>query len=427
MHPHELKLLGGTAVRTEAWPDWPISSPHVIDRLESVAKSGRWAISGPYVPAALQEREFSTRFANYCGTRYCVPTANGSSALVIALEALDIGPGDEVLVPSLTWVATASAVLRVGATPVFIDVNESTLCMDERLAEESISKYTKAILLVHLHQTMADIDSFLSISAKFDVPIIEDAAQAHGATWRGKRAGSFGLLGSFSFQQTKALTCGEGGAVVTDEEALFIRLQQLRADSRIWTDTPRSDGMQLIKHGSVMGANYCMSEFHAAILNASLDDLDSQLREKEKNALLLDALLSEVDGVTTFEIAEEIQLRSIYKYVFRLDLREFGGCDLRVLGQALTEELGLPISSIDPPLQNNALFRPNTKRRFSGIREFTHDYKVAEAASSECLALPHQAFLGDPHDMEDIAAAVRKVKNRSPLLASRPVTEDEVA
>jgi len=412
-----LAVHGAPPVRRKAWPSWPISTPETEQEVLGVLRSGRWTISGPAVPAPLREREFARRFAAYNGVRFCVPTANGSSALIIALEALDIGPGDEVIVPVLTWVATASSVLRVNATPVLVDIDADTLCLSVNAARAAVTERTRAILAVHLHHSMADIDALLQLSRETGIPLIEDAAQAHGALWRGQRAGTFGRLGAFSFQQSKVLTGGEGGAVITNDEHTYERLQELRADSRRWVDQPRDlDGMQLVASGQIMGANYCLSELHAAILLGQLPQLEEQLERRAANAEYLDRVLKAVGYVQPLRQPAGLQRRAVYEYVVRVDRTKFGDRPVERICKALAAELQLSFYPTDPPLHRSALYRPLSNRRFlfSPERAGQLDpgplrFPVAEAAHANGVVCHHAAFLATQSDMDDIVAAFEKL------------------
>src|SRR5262249_20614829 len=227
-----LALFGGDPVHDASWPVWPAPTSSALRMLQEAATSGRWAVSGAFVGTEPFERRFLRAFAGYQGVPYAVPTTNGSAALTIAMEALGIGPGAEVIVPGLTWVACASAVAALGAVPVIVDVDPKTLSISARAAEAAITGRTRAMLVVHAYCSCADIDAFVALSARAGVPLIEDCSQAHGAEWDGRKLGTFGQLGVFSLQQTKVLTCGEGGVVTTSSAELHDRLQQLRADGR---------------------------------------------------------------------------------------------------------------------------------------------------------------------------------------------------
>jgi len=209
-----LAIRGGTPVRAEPWPLWPRSDERTAAAVTEVLTSTRWALSGPSDGRVAFERRFARDFADFNEVAHCTPVTSGTAALTIALQALGVGSGDEVIVPGLTWVACASAVLHLGARPVLADVDSATLTLDPAHAAEAITGRTRAIMAVHLANSVADLDAFTELSARTGIPFIEDCAQAHGARWRHRRVGGYGRAGCFSMQQSKLLTAGEGGAVV---------------------------------------------------------------------------------------------------------------------------------------------------------------------------------------------------------------------
>ncbi len=337
-----LACLGGEPVKKSPWPQWPSADSSMIQALIEVANSGRWAISGCFNGKKSFERKFSEAFSAYHGARYCVPTTNGSSALSIALEALGVGPGNEVLVPALTWVACASSVANLGARPVFIDISPDTLCMDPQKTSEAISRQTAAILLVHAYCRVADLDAFTHIADKTGVPLLEDCSQAHGALWRGRRVGTFGKIAAFSMQQSKVLTSGEGGAAITDDDMLYDLMQQLRADGRRYVKGRMQSGeMELEEVGHVMGSNRCLSEFQAAVLLTRLANLDVENDIREGNALLLERMLTSVEAVEPLHRPWQMDRATHYQPCLRLNRDAFGGRSIEAVCRALSCELGI--------------------------------------------------------------------------------------
>src|SRR4030042_1860783 len=207
----ELAALGGSPIRTEPYPEWPVFDQRDIQAVTDVIKSGRW---GGYPYPGPQTSEFARRFAEMQGGGYAVPMANCTVAMEVALRAMNIGWGDEVLVPAYTFQATAAAVMSAGAIPVIVDVDEQTYCIDPKAAQAAITPQTKAIIPVHLGAEMADMDAIMELARQYDLVVIEDCAHAHGAKWRGKGAGTIGHFGSFSLQSSKILTSGEGGILL---------------------------------------------------------------------------------------------------------------------------------------------------------------------------------------------------------------------
>lgn len=412
-----LALLGGTPIRRHPWPKWPRADEETANLVLEVLNSGRWAISGMYNGSKLYERRFAEAFAKFHGVQFGVPTANGSSALTIGLEALGVGYGKEVLVPGITWVACASSVLRVGGIPVLVDITPENLCMSVEDARNSITSETSAIMLVHLNCSIADLDAFLQLSSETGIPLIEDCSQAHGAIWSGKRVGSYGLISVFSLQDSKVITCGEGGIVLTDDPHLYDLLQQYRADGRRYSSNPKVNLIELEEVGSIQGCNYCLSEIQSAIALDRLSHLDEENRLRRNNAAMLKKKLSELGGISPLKQLPNAEEITYYQICFRLDRDEFAGLDIFTICRALTEELGVLIEPVDRPLNNNILYQPSKLSCLSD--SYRDNWKIdpksytlpnATKAAQECLTLPHRVLLGDSHDIEDVVLAFEKVK-----------------
>ena len=227
--------------------------------------------------------EFEKRFAEFCGTKYALTCSNGTVTLHLILAALGIKPGDEVIMPTLTYIATANAVRYCGATPVFVDSEEDTFNMDPTKLEEKITKNTKAIMPVHLYGLPADMKEIQKIADKYSIPVIEDAAEAHGAEYDGEKVGSFGVAASFSFFGNKVITCGEGGMITTNDDALYQRMKLLKGqavspEKRYW-------------HIDV-GYNYRMTNMQAAIGLGQLENISWHIAERKRIAGLYEKHLA---------------------------------------------------------------------------------------------------------------------------------------
>lgn len=419
---HErLAILGGTPVRTRAWPKWPRADAETERALLRVLHSGRWALSGPYVGETCQERRFAAAFAEYHGVPYCTPTTSGTASLTMALLALEVGPGDEVLVPGLTWVACASSVLAIGAVPVIVDIEAESLAMSPRAAKEAITDRTRAILLVHPFCTVAAIDEFVALSRDTGIPIIEDCSQAHGAAWRGQKVGTFGEIGCFSMQQSKVLTSGEGGACITRSSELADRLEQLRADGRLFAAAAIRNGrLELVEVGAVQGRNLCLSEFQAALLLDRLPHLDEENAHRAARADTLGRLLAGVDGVSLLSAPPDVTSRTYYNLVIRIDPDRFAGATVDMVARALSEELNTPVNPVYRPMNRHPLYRPleaprgslsdEEWRRRDAARFST---PTAETVRATCMTLTHPVLLDDDAAMFDIATALIKVQQRA--------------
>ncbi|GAA2987283.1 DegT/DnrJ/EryC1/StrS family aminotransferase [Actinokineospora diospyrosa] len=416
----ELALLGGTPVRApRPWPSWPQYDGATEASLLEALRSRRWAVSWPTDGTRSRERRFAEAFAAYNGVPHAVSVDHGSSALVVALEALDIGPGDEVIVPVMTWVAPVAAVLRVGALPVVVDVDPETGCVTPESVRAAISPRTKAMLVVHLAATVADLDGFVELADETGVALVEDCAQAHGAQWRGRKVGTIGVLGCFSFQVGKVLAGGEGGAVITSDDRLYRRMQQLRADSRRYPDGELAAGdLELIESGEVMGGNYCMSELTAGVLLDQLPRLDGQHRHRDRMALELERGLAALGDFSAIPVPEQADQRSVYEYGIRFRPGTFGEVPVDRVTEAVSAELGMALWPPDLPLHRSVMLHPHTKKRFSRVwteegrkRALGRTYPGAEAYRDSTLIFHHQALLGDSTDMADLVNAVAKVRD----------------
>lgn len=420
--PHErLAILGGSPVRTRAWPKWPRADAETERALRDVLHSGRWALSGPYVGETSQERRFAAAFAEYHGVPYCTPTTSGTASLTLALLALEVGPGDEVLVPGLTWVACASAVLAIGAVPVLVDIDFESLAMSPEAAQHAITERTRAILLVHPFCTLAALPQFLALSRAAGIPLIEDCSQAHGAAWQGRRVGTFGEIGCFSMQQSKVLTSGEGGACITRSAELAARLEQLRSDGRMFSPAAvRKGTLELTEVGAVQGRNLCLSEFQAALLLDRLKHLDSENAHRAARAAVLSRLLAGLDGVSVLSTPPDVTARTYYNFVIRIDPARFGGHTVDLVAQALSQELNTGVNPVYRPMNRHPLYQPLKAPRGSvsdqewrrrDAARFTTP--TADTIRATCLTLTHPVLLDTDESMADIATALAKVQERA--------------
>lgn len=396
----KLALLGGNPVREKNFPSWPIWSEKDIYALAEVVRSGKWGTRGPRV------EQFERRFAEYCHCDYCVSVTSGTTALYLALWAAGVEPGDEVIVPPYTFIATANAVAMLGAVPVFADLDLDNGCLDPYAVEALITPRTKAVIPVHLAGEPADMDAFALIKEKYGVCIIEDCAHAHGSEWKGKRVGSLGDMGAFSFQESKNLSSGEGGAVTTSDEELYEYAFSVHHVGR------KRVGGQWYEH-LVLGANMRMTEFQAAILLSQMDKMEEELRRREENALYLDSLLREIDGIIPQKRDERVSRRAYHLYVFRYNKEKFQGVDRNVFIKALNAE-GIPCMAGYGLLNEEEVYK---ERNFGPFTKILKEEKFvrepltnARKFSEESVWLFQNMLLGDKKDMEDIAQAILKIK-----------------
>lgn len=411
-----LAIHGGRAVVDRHWPNWPQNTENTRRNIAAVLESHRWSISGPYRGQASWEERFGQAFAAYTGAAFCVPCATGTSALTMALEACEVGAYDEVIVPGVSWVASASAVLGVNAVPVLADVEADTGCLDPVALERAITPRTRAITVVHLGSAVADLHRIVAVAHARSIPLIEDCAQAHGARYAGRHVGGFGAAGTFSMQHSKLLTSGEGGAVITDDIRLMRRLAHLRADGRtLAAQPPGMDEMMLVETAEIMGSNYCLSEFHAAILTAQLDMLDEQRALRHRNAVILDSSLISL-GFSPQATAIGTTARTYYSYVVRLPQSIVDAAGAERFARELAAEIRLPCKTMYSALNQNRLYKPFSRTRFAlgdgfadAVDPSRYHLPAAQAFSRSCIALPHRMLLADADAMAHVAAAFEKV------------------
>ena len=406
----KLALMGGAPVRSEPYPQWPVFDQRDIDAVTNVVKSGRW---GGFPYPGPQSKEFIRRFAEMQGGGYPVLMVNGTVTMEVALRAANVGWGDEVLVPAMTFQATAAAPMAAGAIPVIVDVDKENYCMDPKKAEAAITPRTKAILPVHLGAQMADMDAILEIAEKHNLIVVEDCAHAHGAKWRGHGAGTLGHFGSFSLQSSKILTTGEGGV-------LLCRTQELadRAASIIDCGRPHDPEGKVF----TMGANYRMSELHAALGNVALERFPAQTKEREEMLGYLEESLSEIPGVRLLRRDPRHTTRSFYMYGFAIDPKQFGGERLGVV--AALEAEGIPAEGGYEAMNRYTLFQPTISRLAvpSAFPEAFDYSKVSmpeaeRGAEVDSIWLDHEVFSAGPKGIDDMATALRKVQDQHADLA----------
>lgn len=406
-------VLGGDRVFGLSHPTWPELAGREPELLARVAESGWWAYEGPF------EREFEREFAELQGARYGLCVANGTVALQLALEALDVGAGDEVVVPGFTWQATAAAALDVNATPVLVDADPETYCPDPAAIEAAIGPRTKAVVVVHLYGSLADMDRILKIARGHGLPVVEDCAHSHGARWRGRGAGSLGDVGTFSFQQSKTLPAGEGGCVTTSDPVLRERLYALRNCGR------RRPGSSDASWVPVQSGNYRMTEWQAAVLCAQLERFGGRMARRGEHAGLLDDALACIPGVAPLRRQPEVTRRNPFAYVFRYDAASFRGLSGRAFRVALSAELGTAVRPPYAPLNTSALYQPQTKQRhhlnpayWAAIDPSRFELPVARRAyESEAMVLPHEVLLAEREELLKLPEAVLRLREHAPRLA----------
>lgn len=404
---HELALTGGQAVHDRPWPRWPIWDEREERALLDVLRSGKWgSIDSETVTG------FEAAWAQFQQARYGVAVVNATIGLELAVRALGIGPGDEVILPAYTFVATAAAVLMAGATPIFADIDADTYELDPEAAAAAVTPRTRAIIPVHLTGCPPDMDAIREVARRHGLAIIEDAAQAHGAAWRGHRVGALGEIGVFSFQASKNITAGEGGMIVTNDEKLFHAIWSLHNVGRTRSDDWRGSGWY--EHARV-GINARMTAFQAAVLLAQFTRLEEQIAQRERAAAFLDGDLAGIAGIRPQYRDPRVTGHAHHVYLVRYDPAAFGDRSRKQFLKALRAE-GVPCSGgYKAPLHQSLAIEADVRGQYerSGRTDnpLPPSLPVSErAAASEAVWLPQYLLLADDESIAAIGQAIRKIQ-----------------
>lgn len=389
-----LAIQGGDPVRTQPWPKWPQWDATEAARLQQVLDSGEWGGFNDLVD------EFEAAWAKRHQAKHCISAVNGTLTLEAALRVCGVGPGDEVIVPPYTFIATANAVRLVGAMPVFVDVEPDTYNLDVDRVAEAITPHTKAIIPVHFAGLPVDLDRLLPLAESYGLVVIEDAAHAHGTTWHGKPAGIHGHIGSFSLQLSKNLTAGEGGLLITNDDGLAAKLWS-------YANQGRSPEGMWYEH-DMLGSNLRMTGWQAGILLAQLARFDAQLARRQASARRLTAILDEIEGLAPMRWDDRCDNHAFHLYMMRYDPAKFSGLPRDTFIKALQAE-GVPCSGgYYRPLYHQPPLAPPHSRVMA--------CPVAEQACHEAIWLTQNLLLAEPEEMDDIARAVVKIREQADAL-----------
>jgi dTDP-4-amino-4,6-dideoxygalactose transaminase len=369
-------------------PPWPRAGEREAELLRMVLDSPQWGGFHPFVA------EFEQSFAAYQHAQYGIGAANGSVTLELALNVLGIGPGDEVIVPAISFVTTATAVSRSGALPVFVDIEADSYNIDPGRVRAAITPKTKAVIPVHFGGAMCDVRALLEICRERDLVLLEDAAHAHGAEYDGKRAGSFGLAGSFSFQNGKVLTAGEGGMLVTSDVRFAGRARSIANCGRV-------PGRGFSEHHE-LGTNFRLSALHAAVLLAQFEELPEQIRKREENRRVFSDLTADVKGIVWQRQPAAQTQNSHYLVIGRVDRRVRDEFCRRLVSA------GIPATPFYPhTLYQNPVYQREKCR--------VMPCPVAETRIHDSFWLSHRAFLAPEETIHEIAGVIRTAVSALPV------------
>lgn len=392
-------------------PPWPPLDDNIRSSLIKALENRRWC---RLYPGSLCER-FEEEFARFHDAKYGVAVANGTVALELAFKTLGVSYGDEVIVPAVTFIATASAVTEVGGIPIFADIDPETAAISpesvKATIEERIGKggRVKGITVVHYGGYPVDMDAILKIAREYGLFVVEDCAHAHGSEWRGRKVGAIGDMGCFSFQETKSMTAGEGGIVITNRDDLIDK-------ARLIHNIGRVIGKPGYIH-YILSSNYRMTELQAAILLEVLKIYPEQLRFKHETGEYLASKLSKIGGVDPLRRDPRITMRGYYYFVIRYDPREFRGLPKEKFIEALRAEgvpasvgYGMPLYR-QPAFTRERLIEAVPKELVERMPRYEDIYLPgAESFCASEVTLPHQVLLAGRDGADLIVAAIEKIK-----------------
>lgn len=414
----KLALLGGNPVRpanSTLGVKWPVIETADLEMYINAFKNKSWS------EHSFRDDElgmqFQKEYAEFMGVKYCAVTNGGTNALEAAQRAFDIGPGDEVITQTNTFIATAESTFNLFALPILIDSDPDTFMINADLIEEHITSRTRAIIPVHIGGAAADMDKILAIAKKHNLVVIEDACQAHMGEWRNKKLGTIGDLGCFSFQEFKSLAAGEGGAVLGNDDNLMARVGAYVNNGR----DPRKQGR------TFPGGNFRPTSFQSANMLSQLKHHEQQSAHRDENVKYLEQLLAEVKGISPTKKYDGQTRRAYYAYQMVYDKQHFSGLPKAKFMKAMQAE-GIPVKNgidsnlhkdpfIDAYLNLESFKRIYSKERLEKYRKELHCPVNEYLSEEKGIGLYQAVFLGPKKDMEDIVAAIVKVqKNASKLL-----------
>jgi L-glutamine:2-deoxy-scyllo-inosose/3-amino-2,3-dideoxy-scyllo-inosose aminotransferase len=403
----DLALLGGKPIFSKPisapWP--PVDAATARD-LSAIYRSRHWSFNGE------REQAFAKQFAKYHGAKHGIVMANGTVTLQAALTVLGIGPGDEVIVPALTWFATAMAAHYVGAKPVFVDVEPGTLCLDPKKLDEARTPRTKAVIAVHLYGGMADLEAILAWGKKNKVEVVEDCAHMHGGVWNGRGAGSWGRVGSFSFQQSKTMAAGEGGICLTNDDELAERLFLFKHIG--YSAGTAQGGARTGPPPGLVCHNFRATEFQAVILQNQLKALRGRIRTYNKNAARLEKRIKSVEG-SGLRMQSRGRLadpQGYYVFAMLADGGPLARVPMPVIYKALAAE-GVRAGGTYGPVYKHRLW--NLDKRHYRMAEKSRP--VADSVSGRGVCLSHQLLGLDTAAIDKIGDALVKVASHAEELS----------
>jgi len=408
--------LGGIKAHPGSFPSWPVMDATEEKALLDALHSGQWFRgSGKHVA------KFEDEYERLTGAKHALATASGTAALTTVMGALDVGPGDEVITTPYTFVATYNVIVLNYALPIFVDTDVESFQIDANKIEAAITPQTKALLPVHIGGSPANLDKIMEVANKHKLPVIEDACQAHLAEWRGKKVGTLGLAGCFSFQASKNLCSGEGGAVLTNDDQFAETCYNFHNQGRGRAVTGYN-----FTYAGTRGSNLRLSEFQGSLLMAQMTRVIEQTNRRTENATYLSQLLSEIPGIKPAKLYEGTSRSAYHLYMFRYNAEKFAGLSRAKFLAALGKE-GVGASSgygrmnRDDYVRNlagdNHFLRVYGEKRMKDWLEQTLNCPQNDKVCEQAVWFTQNMLLGPKSDMDQIAEAVRKIQKHAGELA----------
>ncbi|MFX1502142.1 MAG: DegT/DnrJ/EryC1/StrS family aminotransferase [Promethearchaeota archaeon] len=392
------------------FPEWPIYDKNEIDALSDVIKTRNWWGGFPGDHQGENVWSFQEEFARFQEAEHCIAVCNGTVAIESVLMALNIGIGDEVIVSDYTFVASASAVIATNAVPIFCDIDPETLVMDVNKIELLITERTKAIVPVHLGGNPVEMDKLSEIAEEHELGIIEDCAHAHGSRYKGKRVGNWGDAGAFSFQASKVITSGEGGAIIFNSDELTDKIYS-------YIDCGRKRNGYSYAHYSY-GTNYRLGELHAALLRKQLEKFPEQHKLRNNNARYLENKLNEIDGIQVMKLTPGTEECGYYVYPIIFDPEKFDGITKAKFIKKLNRN-GIPTVDNYPPLHTLDCFK-NIKLKkgidysnanWGGEKSHNRNFPIVTNTYSRSVEFPHEIFLASKDKLDLIVQCIKQLKS----------------
>ncbi len=391
---------------------WPIWDDEEINAVTNVVKSGQWWCGAPESKAGMEVWKFNEEFAKFQQVTHAWACTNGTHALEIALMALGIGQGDEVIVSDWTFYATGSSVVSIGAVPIFCDIDPESFLIDPTQIEKLITKRTKAIIPVHLGGMPCEMDKIMEIAQEHNLYVIEDCAHAHGSIYKGKSVGSWGDCGTFSFQASKVLNAGEGGAIVCDNDELSLKIYQV-------LDSGRLPGKWFYNHYNY-GSDFRLGEFNAAILRTQLEKYPKQLEMRNKNAIYMNEQLSKIPGLKPQKRGENVESCGQYVYPVYFDPEFFNGMEYKEMYSKL-RSAEIPVDDTYPPLHTLDCFKNRnlmpyvdySNANWGGKKSNAKNFPIVEDVHNHSFQLDQTVFLSDRKALDYIVEVLTEIQKTS--------------